>query len=201
MHSIKAITYSIINKIENVMAFEGEALLRGTELEYLLADVSSRELEELYMGASVVWKRYEWIQNIFEGNIYAKNVFDLALAEYICPAFMERLEKKRGMGGCIFQGFVAEGNYEPSYRELYEVKEKLDDLMKSENMQTAFYDKSYHMDDRLFGFLNGDDRLPSCLQKFVSYIEPQMVSDEICGMEETVAQVEKQMEQNIAENG
>ena len=196
MQSIKAITYGIINKMENAMAFEGEKLLKGTDLEYLLTDVTSQEIEELYMGLSIVWQRYEQIQKILEGNRFAKNVFDLALAEYMCPAFMDMLEKKSGMGSCIFQGFVAEGNNEPSYQELYEVKKKLDCLMKTKKMQTAFYDKSYCMDDRLFAYLNGDDSLPSCLQGFVRYVDFKMDNGEICGMEKLVTQIEKQMEKN-----
>ena len=196
MQSVKIITYNIMQKMEDAMTFRGCNLLKGTHLEYLIADVTRQELEELYMCSDIVWQRYEHIQKILQGNIFATNVFDLALAEYMCPVFMAELKKKSGMENCIFQGFMAEKNWNPSYEQLCKAQEDVNRLLKLDVGRGSFYMGRCHMDDRLFGYLNGDDNLPSFLQEFVSCIMPEMNTVGICGMENVVTQIENQMEQD-----
>uniref|UniRef100_UPI0040578150 ATP-binding protein n=1 Tax=Agathobacter sp. TaxID=2021311 RepID=UPI0040578150 len=195
MQSIKTIVYSIIYKMEKVLELQGDALLKGTELEYLLEAALKYGQNKLNTESDVVGQRYRTIQKILEDNAFAKNVFDLTLAGYMCPAFQEELKKKTTFGSCVIQGCNAEGKFAPSYQDFHETWELANRLLFLEKSEVPFYMRSYYMDDRLFDYLNGNDMLPRHLRGFISCITPKQEEKPIYGMEELAAQAEMQIAQ------
>ncbi len=194
MKIIKAIIFTAMHKMDDALCELGIPLLKDTGMEHMVRIVLNWDVEELIEAFPVVHKRYLCIQRVLQENSCAGHVFDMALAGYKYPDFLNELKKKTGAENCILQGFTLEGNLEPSYEELCLAHNILERIFKTDKSFYPFYRRSINMDDRLFGYLNGDNILPEIIAGYVSLVTYEQEAEELCGMEDMVKLVEEQLD-------
>lgn len=193
MKIIKTIIFTAMCKIDEALCKLGIPLLKDTKMEHMVRNALNWDAEALIEASGVVWQRYMCIKRILKKNSCAGHVFDIALAGYRYPDFLNELKKKTGAENCVLQGFTVDGNMEPSYEELCLANNILERIFKTDKRLYPFYMRSINMDDRLFGYLNGDNTLPHTITGYVSLVIYDQETEELCGVEDTVKQVEEQL--------
>ncbi len=148
------------------------------QINQLLYETTTDEYAMCLQNPDTEGKRYLYlVKRILMDDAAANNVLDMALAMMFYPVFGVELKRETGSEATVRNGYLAENIISSDYDAMKKTYELLRRIFMSDPDKFPFFDNPFYVDNRLLGFLGGDDEpameLRNCANLYL-YKNPNM---------------------------
>ena len=103
-------------------------------------------------------KRYKYLtESVLEGDLVANDVLDLALANMLYPYFGVAFKQKTGAVATVKNAYLSLNEADVDYPKMKHSYDMLCKVFLADQTKYPFFENPFYIDNRLFGFLSGDD--------------------------------------------
>ncbi len=150
------------------------------QINHILEQTMASEYAQYLQYPDAEGERYQYlVEQVLMKDAAANDVLDMALAMMFYPVFGAELKGETGSEATVRNGYLAENVSNTDYRELQKTYELLRRIFISDANKFPFFDNPFYADNRLFGFLGGDDEPALELRKCVSFYLYKEADDEL----------------------
>ncbi len=127
-------------------------------INQILDQTTAEEYKMCFQNPDTEGKRYLYLVNqVLMNDAAANNVLDMALAMMSYPVFGVELKRETGSEATVKNGYLAENVIHSNYNEMKKTFDLLCKIFVSDPNKFPFFDQTFYVDNRLIGFLGGDD--------------------------------------------
>ena len=140
------------------------------QINQILDETTAAEYALYLQFPDAEGERYRYlVEQVLMEDAAANDVLDMALALMFYPVFGAELKRETGSEATVRNGYLAENEINTDYQELQRTYELLRRIFISDSDRFPFFDDPFYVDNRLFGFLGGDDEPAFELRNCVSF--------------------------------